>query len=174
MRIGETWFSPIFFEVYVMNFDYQLVKLSPLFYKNYNNSKYNQILTKSNRVYTCLLIDFYEDYFICIPYRTHMNRKNGFLFKGTKRSKNNNSGLDYEKLIVVKHSEYIDDSTAIIDNDEYRKTVKNINKIACDVLKYVNTYVEHVKQIKILSEKQYTKKYCYTTLKYFHSELGIE
>ncbi|MBQ8698716.1 MAG: hypothetical protein IJ521_06945, partial [Schwartzia sp.] len=123
-----------------MEYDYQLVRLSDLFYQAYPHQDFDQILLKTGRVYTCLLIDTHEDYFICIPYRSNMERGNGFLFRGTERSRGNKSGLDYEKTVIIRNPVFISDAIAVIDRDEYIKTIRNIDRIVKGILKYIETY----------------------------------
>lgn len=42
-----------------------------------------------------------------------------------------------------------------------------------ELSQYIDTYIFHVKGKKILSSNGYERKYKYSTLKYFHNELGI-
>lgn len=153
--------------------DNQIVKLSSLFYKDFTEACFPEILKKGSRPYNCLLFQTHYDYFICIPYRTNINHTNAFIFKNTKRSEENNSGLDYSKIIIIKNLNYIDDSEAIIDRDEYTETYFNLDKIKEEALSYVETYINHISRIKTLSGKIYRRMYFYSTLKYFHKELGI-
>ena len=157
-----------------MDYDYQLIKLSERFYRAYPNQDFDQILLKTGRVYTCLLVDTHDGYFICIPYRSSMERGNGFLFRGTERSKKSKSGLDYEKTVIIKNPDYVSDAKAVIDRDEYVKTVRNMDRIVRGVLKYIETYRNHIQGIHRMNEKEFRKRYFYTSLKYFHGELGID
>lgn len=127
--------------------DYQILKLTPMFYSNYLNQSHTEILKKNNRAYH---------------------------FRYSKRSKKHKSGLDYTKIIIVGQNEYLDTKDAIIDNDEYNETIRNFEKIKREVLKYVEDYMNHVQGKKAISEKEFERKYKYSTLKYFHRELGLE
>ena len=50
----------------------------------------------------------------------------------------------------------------------------NIGTIVEDVHKYVQKYVDHVLGTKVLHPREYLRRFQYSTLPYFHPELGIE
>lgn len=79
--------------------DYQILKLTEAFYKNYPNPPYKEILQKSHRAYDCLLLQSHYDYFICIPYRSHISHPYAYHFKESIRSKKSHSGLDYSQIV---------------------------------------------------------------------------
>lgn len=79
--------------------DYQILKLTEVFYKNYPNPPYKEILQKNQRAYDCLLLQSHYDYFICIPYRSHISHPYAYHFKESIRSKKSHSGLDYSKIV---------------------------------------------------------------------------
>ena len=95
------------------------------------------------------------------------------ILKKSIRSRKNKSGIDFTKAIIIKNSDYIDINDALIDKDEFNETMINIDKIHKAVLDYVDEYVLHCKGIKVLHPKEYKRRYQYSTLKYFHKELGI-
>ena len=95
--------------------DYQILKLTDVFYREYPNPLYNEILKKNNRAYNCLLFQSRYDYFICIPYRSEISHKYAFHFTNTTRSKEHKSGLDYSKIVIITKTDYIDSVDAIID-----------------------------------------------------------
>ncbi len=155
-------------------YDYQIITLTQDFYKDYPQHKYREIARKNNRPYNCLLIESMYGYFICIPYRTHISHKNAFRFKHSIRSILNKSGLDYSKVLLISKGTYIGTSTAVVDQDEYKETRDNIDYIVNDIVKYIDEYVGYLcnKPNKITANKFY-KNYKYSTLQYFHNELGI-
>lgn len=155
------------------NFDYQVLNLTPLFYKDYPSSQYKEILRKNNRPYNCLLFKASYDYFICVPYRTNINHQYAYKFKSSQRSIAHSSGLDYTKIIIVKNHAYITSSDALIDKDEYNETRIHINKIQRDAFSFVNDYVDHITQKRLLHIKEFNRRYKRSTLPYFHQELGI-
>ena len=152
---------------------FKIRRLSDSFYKAYPNPPYIEILKKQQRAYNCLLFDAYN-YCVCIPYRTEISHKYSFRFKSSKRSVNHKSGLDYTKIVVISKDEYIDDKVIIIDNDEYNETVVNLYKIRQDSINFVNDYIYHNNKTKILHPSEFKRRYEYSSLKYFHKELGIK
>lgn len=154
-------------------FTYQVLYLTSTFYNAYPNPPYTEILQKQRRAYNCLLLETHYDYYICIPYRSEINHDNAFLFKYSRRSINHKSGLDYSKIIIIKDSTYITEYDAIIDQDEYNETRDNIVRIKNEAEQYIDDYVNHIKGNNIIHPKEYNRRYKYTTLKYFHKELGL-
>jgi hypothetical protein len=101
-----------------------------------------------------------------------MRHNNGYKFKFSNRSKNHQSGLDFSKLVIISKDEYIGESSNI-DIDEYKEFEKQESHIHNNLEKYIHDYVDHANGNKLLHIKQYERKYKYSTLKYFHKELGI-
>ena len=154
--------------------DYQILKLTDVFYREYPNPLYNEILKKNNRAYNCLLFQSHYDYFICIPYRSVISHKYAFHFTNTTRSKEHKSGLDYSKIVIITKTDYIDSVDAIIDKDEFKETMVNLKQIKKEALDFVEDYVLHMKGIKMLHEREFERRYGFSSLKYFHRELGIK
>lgn len=153
--------------------DYQILRLTDLFYKRYPSPPYREMLKKQKRAYNCLLFQTYYNYFICIPYRSEISHSFSYLLKKSKRSKQHNSGLDYTKILIINKTEYLDNKDAIIDKDEYVETIKNFEKIKSDALKYVEDYVAHINKSNVLHPAEFNRKYGFSTLCYFHEELGL-
>ena len=155
-------------------FDYQVLNLTARFYQDYPDPPYHEIIRKEARPYNCLLIQSKYEYFICIPYRSHINHSYAFKFKSSKRSKRTKSGLDYSKMVIIKDHDYITSTNAIVDEDEYKETRDNIDYIKHDAQQYINTYVNSILfNEDIHNDKQFQRAYTYSTLKYFHNELSI-
>ena len=157
------------------DFTFDIFKLTLTFYKDYPNTEYPEIMSKESRPYNCLLVST-NDYIMAIPYRTDLNEHNHFAyqFKTSKRSKNNASGLDYQKMIIITDTDYIESTGYSIDRDEYLETVKNIKRIVNEAVDYVETYKKHHSGVKSMNKWKYDRAYRFSTLKYFHSELGID
>ena len=153
--------------------DYQILRLTDEFYKDYPSSQYREILKKQKRAYNCLLFQTHYDYFICIPFRTEISHEYAYHFKKSKRSKQHKSGLDYTKILIIKDNRYIDDKDAIIDKDEFKETIKNLDKIKAEALAFVEDYIKHTNGEVLLHIEEYKRRYQYSSLKYFHEELGI-
>ncbi len=73
-------FEPLVFtkegeELDLPDFDYQILRLTEKFLDDYPVQNYPELMGKRGRGYSCLLIQTYYDYFICIPYRTGIKHK---------------------------------------------------------------------------------------------------
>ena len=102
-----------------------------------------------------------------------MKLNNDYKFKFSDRSKKRESRLDFSKLVIVSKDNYISESSTI-DIDEYKEFEKQEVHIHKNLEKYIHDYVEHVNGHILLHIKRFERKYKYSTLKYFHQELGIE
>lgn len=133
-------------------------------------------MLKDKRPYGCLLIKTHNDYYICVPFRSHIHHKNAFLFKNTERSKTDSSGLDYSKTVLIRPEDYDKYliENAVVDTDEYKAVRINIYKIEKQISKYIEGYVKSVSDFENADKKSFERKYKYSTLKYFHDILGIE
>ncbi len=154
-------------------FDYEIRELTTTFYLAYPSSKYSEIVTKNIRPYDVAVFDTPEDFYICIPFRSYIRHSYCYHFKHSMRSQVKQSGLDYTKIVIVKNESYIGKCT-VVDNDEAKELRMNAVNIHKDALKYVNGYINHLKGTKILASEEFNRRYKYTTLSYFHAELGIE
>lgn len=97
------------------------------------------------------------------------------MFKNSLRSKRAKSGLDYSKIVIVADSNYIGQTDAIVDKDEYNETRNNIEYIKNDAQEYVDDYVNYLSGNSTkYDKKEFERIYQYSTLQYFHKELGIK
>jgi hypothetical protein len=154
--------------------DYQILKLTDAFYNDYPNPPYTEILEKQRRAYNCFVFQTHYDFFIAVPYRSEISHKYSFRFKTSARSRRHKSGLDYTKIVLLGRTAYLDNKDAIIDREEYKETLKNIEKIKREALTFVEEYMSHMNGVKKLHSKEFTRRYGYSPLKYFHKEMGID
>ena len=49
----------------------------------------------------------------------------------------------------------------------------NLKQIKLEALAFVEDYIDHIKGIRSLHEKEFDRRYGFSLLKYFHKELGI-
>lgn len=152
--------------------EYEVYRLSNDFYIDYNNATCPEILEKNTRAYNCLVLKTKEDYFVCIPYRTEIRHGNAYKFKTSKRSRIHNSGLDYSKIVIIKDNKYIGNAT-VVDKDEYKETRNNITRIANEANEYIDEYIAYQNGVSKLSKEELRRRYEYTSLAYFHEELGL-
>ncbi|MCD7894215.1 MAG: hypothetical protein LUG60_11055 [Erysipelotrichaceae bacterium] len=155
-------------------YDYEIRRLSRKFYSDYSHSLYPEILTKINRNYNIVIfeLDCLSECYVCIPFRSEMHHNNGYRFRYSKRSKKHFSGLDFSKLVIITKIIYIGEST-MIDSDEFNEFYAYKDYIHNNLKKYICDYVNHYKGTKIMNKREFNRKYQYSTLKYFHKELGI-
>ena len=105
-----------------------------------------------------------------IPFRTNISHNNCYKFKNSTRPTNTITGLDYTKAVIVNDAAYIGD-VARINDKEYVELNDNYKFIVRQFYKYVNDYIAFAKG----KTNYYSiKKFRYTTLKYFHKELGVD
>ena len=154
--------------------DYQILKLTDDFYNTYHNPPYTEIMKKRQRAYTCILFQTHYGYFICVPYRTEISHKYAYHFKKSKRSQAHKSGLDYTKIVIISDTKYIDSKDALIDKDEYNETMIYLERIKREALEYVEEYIAHIKGKNVLHPREFNRRYEFSTLKYFHAEMGVE
>ncbi len=148
--------------------DYQLNYLSADFCNKYNSSDYPEIENKDNRPYMVVLIKIKNNTF-AVPFRTNVPHNNCYKFKKSTRPTNTVTGLDYTKAVIVNDSKYIG-AEARINDMEYTELNENSVFIIRQFEKFVADYIAYAN-----GKKNYyaVKKFKYTTLKYFHKELGI-
>lgn len=149
--------------------NYQLNYLSAEFYKKYNANDYPEIENKDNRPYMVMLIKVENNTF-AIPFRTNVPHNSCYKFKKSTRQTNSVTGLDYTKAVVVNDSKYIG-AAAHINDMEYTELSNNAAFIIKQFRKFVSDYIAYAN-----GKKNYyaVKKFQFTTLKYFHREIGID
>lgn len=154
-------------------FGFRICRLSDNFYNAYPKAQYREILEKRERPYNCITFELNNNYLVCIPYRTEINHKYAYYFCSSKRCIKHKSGLDYTKMVILKNISYLDGGQAVLDNDEYIETVKNINRIKKEAFKFLEEYKKHIRGEVILHSMEFKRRYSYSTLKYFHNELDF-
>ncbi len=153
--------------------DFQILKLTDNFYNAYPNPPYVEILKKRKRAYACILFPTQHSYYVCVPYRTEISHTYAYHFKNTARSRAHKSGLDYTKIVIISQEKYCENKDALIDQDEFNETMRNLKRIKREALKFVEDYVMHIKGISILHQQEFNRRYGFSSLKYFHDELEI-
>lgn len=152
-----------------MNQYYQLNYLSNDFYTHYNSKDFPEIENKQSRSYMVLLIHIGNNTF-AVPFRTNVSHNNCYKFKTSTRPTDSITGLDYTKAVIVNEPGYIG-APARINDKEYIELSKNYHFILKQFEKFVSDYIAFVNG----KNNYYTaKKFRFTTLQYFHEELGIQ
>lgn len=151
-----------------MEYIAQIYNLSEKFFADYPHAKYPEIALKKGRPYSCLLIEYVDDTYICVPFRSNVRHKYAYHFKMSNRSKHSASGLDYTKSILIKDNDYLDfTTTAIVDKDEYNETASHMQQIVEEVFEYILTYKKHINGSEVLHPKEFERRYGRSTLRYF-------
>ena len=78
--------------------------------------------------------------------------------------------LDYTKSVLIKSDQYLD-TTALVDQDEYRETIVNLSRIAQEVVSYVSDYKDDLNHVKRLHPREWQRRYGKSTLPYFDTFL---
>ncbi|MBO5037293.1 MAG: hypothetical protein J6B51_01670 [Clostridia bacterium] len=147
---------------------YELHYLSESFYIKYNPTEYTEIEHKLQRPYIVLLIEIDNNTF-ALPLRTNVKHSNCYKFQYSSRPTDSITGIDFSKAVIVNEQEYIGEP-AEIDNKEYVELNDRISFIVSKFRTYLKGYYTYVSG---KANEYQAKKYQYTTLKYFHKELGI-
>ncbi len=155
-----------------MEYPADIYSLSSQFYTDYPHRQYPEILVKKDRPYSCLLIAYMEDLFICIPFRSHVQHKYAYHFKTSARSLRCQSGLDYTKSVLIRNPDYLDSAApAVVDQDEYREAMLHLPRIIREVYAYISDYKDDLNGIKKLHPREWQRRYGRSTLPYFNDFL---
>lgn len=152
-----------------MDYIADIYNLSAKFYADHPHERFPEILAKQGRPYSCLLIEYMEGIFICIPFRTNVRHKYAYRFKNSARSRKYNSGLDYTKAVLVKNAEYIDlNASAVVDSDEYKEAITNLPRITKEIFSYISDYRDDLLGVNPLHPREWKRRYGMSTLPYFN------
>ena len=150
-----------------MSIDRKIKVLSEDFYINFDdNLHYAEILRKEDRPY-CILVIQVDKVKFAIPFRTNINHNHSYIFKDSNRG--SKSGLDFTKAVVITDDKYIGNET-VIDSKEYREFINKINVIENRFLKFIKNYKKWIENPSYHRAENTMK---YSSLQYFHKELGI-
>ena len=142
-------------------------RLSAAFYKQF--SFYEEILTKEDRPYYVLLLEM-DGITYAIPLRSHITHSYSFI---ADNSAGLNSGLDYSKAVVITNSTQFDPSPVTIRQNEYNIFKKREFVIKKQFSSYVVRYKKEVCR-RLKNPVLPVSSLCrYSSLKYFHKELGL-
>ena len=148
---------------------FQIKYLTEQFYTDYPVDKFPEIEFKGDRPYVVFIIKIREHTF-AIPFRTNIKHKYCYKFKKSGRDTDSTTGLDFTKAVVVDNEGYIGDD-ATVDKKEFNELNSRIIFIQKKFQTYLTNYIKFLNDEE---DKFIAKKYKYTTLQYFHKELGIE
>lgn len=79
---------------------------------------------------------------------------------------------DYTKAVLIKNLAYIDSChPAVVDQDEYKETMQNLERIAQEAYEYISDYKNHINGEKKLHPREVERRYGRSTLPYFEEYL---
>jgi len=129
-------------------------------------SQHEQVLGKPGRGYGLIYVKI-KSIIFAIPLRSNLNHPYG-LKTILDKSSGLWNGVDYSKALIVKEDDLNSEAFKPRHDDEYNKIQKSEKKIIKNFTKYLEGY------ISMVMENQETKReYRFTTLQYFHAELGL-
>lgn len=115
------------------------------------------------------LTDLFYQKYTAQDYPEIEHKKERPKFKHSDRDTKSSTGLDYSKTVVLNDESYIGDD-AVIDNKEY---VELNNKYFFIIRQFENYLRGYRKYAGGEANEFESKKYRFSTLKYFHKEIGL-
>lgn len=124
---------------------------------------------KKNRGYGIVSITL-DNLIYAIPLRSNMNHNNGFKTISVQlRKKLIWNALDYSKALIVQQDDIESTAFQLRKQEEFDKIQLNKEKIKSEFGEYVSAYLECVNKGTSTTDRRFK----FTTLKYFHAELGL-
>lgn len=156
--------SPPFGGLSVLGKKMELKTIKPESYRRLKKGR-PQVLTK-DRGYGVLYLK-HGSLIFALPLRSKLNHPNGFktLFDKQEGAWN---GVDYSKALIVDADDLAHEAFKPRDEAEYTKIKNNSDKIAKEFFEYLAEYI-----VSIREGKELKQKFKFTTLQYFHEELGL-
>ncbi|MCQ2106589.1 MAG: hypothetical protein MJZ26_12445 [Fibrobacter sp.] len=115
--------------------------LSSQFYER--NKENTEILSKQNRPYLVLLIE-YRGLKFAIPFRSHIQHTHAYKFQG-EGSQRKASGLDFSKSVLVASDDEIGPPAHLIPA-ERKELLKRFNFIVQKFHSYIDDFIEGLKK----------------------------
>ena len=143
-------------------------RLSAAFYTQFCHCE--EILTKEDRPYYVLLLEL-NNIIYAIPLRSHITHPYCYI---ADKSNGQNSGIDYSKAIVITDStKYLDPAPVTIRQHEYNVLKQKEYLIKKQFSSYVKSYKKEIQRRQKNPSIPVSMLCRYSTLKYFHKELGL-
>jgi len=143
-------------------------KLSAAFYVKFN--QYEEILNKENRPYYVLILEL-DGITYAIPLRSNISHSYCFI---ADDSSGRRRGLDYSKAVIITDViQYIDPAPITIQQKEFNILKQQEFLIKRQFSSYVALYKKEVRRRQKNPAIPVSAILCYSSLKYFHKELGL-
>lgn len=134
----------------------QVRLLSAIFYER--NSENHEILSKQNRPYLVLLVE-YRGLKFAIPFRSNIQHSHAYKFQGNS-PKRQSSGLDFSKSVLIFNDDEIG-MPAHIDSKEHTEIAKRYDFIVEKFQNYIDDFIEGLRQEPL------QPKYRFSSLTYY-------
>lgn len=138
--------------------------LTDEFYTRYNEKDYPEIERKSTRPYIMIKISINELDF-GLPLRSGINHKYALW-----TDKPNHCGVDYSKAVLIPVAKYIDDTNPYVRPNEHSALKGKEFLLQKGFESYIEKYKKALKKRHI---KACNDMCSFSTLQYYHTELGI-
>ena len=143
-------------------------RLSAAFYVEFGY--YEEILTKEERPYYVLILEL-DALTYAIPLRSHITHPYCYI---ADNSNGHNSGLDYSKAVIITDTaNYIDQVPVTIRQHEFNVLKQHEYLIKKQFSSYVKSYKKDILRHQRNQVLPVSSLCRYSTLKYFHKELGL-
>ena len=143
-------------------------RLSAVFYTQYSHCK--EILTKEERPYYVLILEL-NGLTFAIPLWSHITHPYCFIADVINGQ---NCGLDYSKaVLIIDSTKYIDPAPVTIRQHEYNVLKQKDFLIKKQFSSYLKSYKKEINRRKKNTQLPVSSLCRYSTLKYFHKELGL-
>jgi protein AbiQ len=143
-------------------------RLSAAFYEKF--SQCEEILNKEERPYYVLLLEM-DGLTYAIPLRSHVTHTYCFIADNSTGQK---SGLDYSKTVVITDTaKYINPVHVTIRQHEYNVLKQHEYLIKKEFSAYLASYKKEIRRRQKNPSLPVSALCRFSSLKYFHSELGL-
>ncbi|GHU63462.1 hypothetical protein FACS189445_6680 [Spirochaetia bacterium] len=143
-------------------------RLTPTFYAQYSQCR--EILTKDDRPYYVALLEL-DGLWYAIPLRSHISHPYCFVADTMDGQK---CGLDYSKTVVITDKgRFIDPAPVTIRQYEFNVMTQHEHLIKKQFSSYILSYKKEIHR-RLNNPALPVSNLCrYSSLKYFHQELGL-
>lgn len=159
--VATTLERPIFFIKEILMVFYSLTSA---FFETYKNCP--EIEQKQGRPYYVLLVEWAGHDF-AIPLRSHIKHKFSFIADGIE------AGLDFTKTVVILDKKFISPIPVQIRQNEFNFLKQHERVIKQRFESYLKMYIKKTKRRLLNPSLTLDKECMYSSLQYFHSELGL-
>jgi protein AbiQ len=143
-------------------------RLTAAFYVQY--SQCPEILTKEDRPYYVALLEV-DDLCYAVPLRSRISHPYCFIADNSCGQK---SGLDYSKAVVITDTaRFIDPAPVTIRQNEFNVMTQHEHFIKKKFSSYILSYKKEIRRRQTNPALPVSNLCRYSSLKYFHQELGL-